>query len=61
VCVSDIITPPEYEKRYLYAELYCARGEMVTVSVRRVYVCLSSAFPMQELLADVIARLRTTQ
>jgi len=128
--VVTSLPPSEYEKRYLYEELYCARGEMenrikeqqldlfgdrtschtfrgneirlwlsmaahllivslrrlglagtelakaqastlrvklfkigalVTVSVRRVYVRLSSAFPMQELLADVIARLRTTQ
>ncbi len=118
----------EYEKRYLYEELYCARGEMenrikeqqldlfgdraschtfrgneirlwlsmaahllivglrrlalagtelasaqastlrvklfkigalVTVSVRRVYVRLSSAFPMQELLMTALRRLRT--
>lgn len=125
--VVTSLPPSEYEKRYLYEELYCARGEMenrikeqqldlfgdraschtfrgneirlwlsmaahllivalrrlalagtelaraqastlrvklfkigalVTVSVRRVYVRLSSAFPMQELLVNAIEKLR---
>lgn len=125
--VVTSLPPSEYEKRYLYEELYCARGEMenrikelqldlfgdraschtfrgnevrlwlsmaahllmvalrrlalagtelakaqtstlrtrllkigalVTVSVRRVYVRLSSAYPMQELLVDAVQRLR---
>jgi hypothetical protein len=128
--VVTSLPPSEYEKRYLYEELYCARGEMenrikeqqldlfgdraschtfrgneirlwlsmaahllivtlrrlglagtelakaqastlrvklfkigalVTVSVRRVYVRLSSAFPLQELLANVIQRLRAAR
>jgi len=125
--VVTSLPPSEYEKVYLYEELYCARGEMenrikeqqldlfgdraschsfrgnevrlwlsmaahlliaavrrlalagtelaaaqastlrvrlfkigalVTVSVRRVYIRLSSAFPMQELLFQALERVR---
>lgn len=125
--VVTSLSAKEFEKRYLYEELYCARGEMenrikevqldlfgdraschtfrgnalrfwfamaaqllvvtirkvglvgtelekaqaktlrtklfkigalVTVSVRRIYVRLSSAFPRQELLALALSRLR---